>query len=247
MGRLVRSGLLTVLIGVLLTAALVGVAPAARPEIGVAREGHTSIEFVGHAEQAGLSFDSYGYLTHIAGLDDAALFADPDPGNRNEKTARFTFRGSAQAAQNFAVFAGAVAGPPSTAPSLFDVDSTGSETFYFSPSGSSARSFTDPASFATGAAVASYSIRFQDIIAALVPLDPNRGVLSGTGELCQQSASPFRLDGQQLRIGRVGLFQRVATHGWSVRTGATGPTSFTNFGGNTQVFDSGRCGDPRDL
>jgi hypothetical protein len=247
MKRLLGLGFLAALVTVLMIVAGATVAPAARPEIGVVRDGHTAIEFVGHAEQAGSSFDSYGYLTHIAGLDDAALFADPNPANRNEKTARFTFRASAQVAQNFAVFAGAAAGPPPTAPSLFDVDSTGSETFYFGANGNSARSFTDPVSFTTGAVVATYGLRFQDAVAALVGVDPNRGVLSGTGELCQQSASPFRLGGQELRIGRVGLFQRIATHGWSVRTSATGPTSFTNFGGNTQVFDSGRCGAPDDL
>jgi hypothetical protein len=242
MRRLVGLGLLAVLVAVLMIAASAAVAPAARSEIGIAGAGHTAVEFVGHVEQAGLSFDSYGYLTHIVGLADAALFSDPNPLNRDEKTARFTFRATAQASQRFAVLAGAVGGPPPTAPSLLDVDSTGSETFYFSPQGNTTRSFTEPASFSSGGVVATFDLRFQDSIAALVGIDPHRGVLSGTGELCQRSAREFTLDGQELRIGRTGLFARSTLHGWSVLTSPT-PTSFSNFGGNTQVFASERCGD----
>src|SRR5205807_4456602 len=145
-------------VAVLMIAATATVAPASRPEIGIASAGHTAVESVGHIEQAGLSFDSFGYLTHVVGLADADLFSDPNPLNRNEQTARFTFRATAQASQRFAVLAGAVGGPPPTAPSLLDVDSTGSQTFYFSSHGNSARSFTDPASFSSGAVVATFSL-----------------------------------------------------------------------------------------
>src|SRR5438270_11049842 len=107
-------------------------APAAeRGGIGDAHLGQTSMEFVGRAEQIGLGITMFGYVTHVAGLDDAALFATADPFARSEQTARITFFGTLTVQQSFMVL------PPPATSSLFDVDSAGHLRFFFleSPSG----------------------------------------------------------------------------------------------------------------
>lgn len=246
MKRIIGAGALAVAIAGMLVVMGTTLAPAASPaataQVGTARDGRNAIEFVGHVEQVGLNVETYGYLTHINGLSDASLFATANPLGHNEKTARFTFHGTATVSQGVSVLAGAAAGAPASAPSVFSTDSRGNLSFYFLQPGAD-RTFATPATFSMGTAVAGYTIRFQDVIAALVGVDPNRGVLSGIGELCQRSAKRFALAGHTYRLGRTHLFQRFSTHGWSVRTGITpaGPTSFTNLGGNTQVFRSANC------
>jgi hypothetical protein len=229
--RVALGGLVAV---VVVTALLVGVqlAPAAeRGEGDEVRPGVTSLEFVGRAEQNGTSITIFGYVTHLRGVDDAALFASAA---RNETTARITFSAATTISQTFTVL------PPPNQPSLFDSDSTGTLTFFFTdaPGG---RSFDTPASFATGTAVATNSLRFQDVVAALVGVDPTRGVVDSHGELCQQSAVAFRLNGEVQRIGRPGLLQDVSTHGWTTRTSPSPPQSFTHFGGRTAPLAEGRC------
>jgi len=246
MKRLIGLSAIAVVIAAMLVLMGSRLAPAAAPgdppQVGVARDGRNGVEFVGHVEQAGPTVETYGYLTHINGLSDASLFTTASPLGRNEKTARFSFHGTATVSQAFSVFAGAVGGAPPSAPSAFDTDSRGTLSFFFQQTGSD-RSFATPATFQTGTVVSTYAMRFQDIVAALVGVDPNRGVLSGTGELCQRSVKSFTLAGRRVQLGRTHLFQRFSTHGWSVRTGGTpaGPTSFTNLGGNTQVFRSANC------
>jgi hypothetical protein len=125
-------------------------------------------------------------------------------------------------------------------PSLFDVDSAGELAFWFSES-PSGRTFDSPGSFATGTEVARHTLRLQDVVAALVGVDPSRGVVDGNGELCQQSATPFRLAGEMQRLGHRGLVQNVFTHGWTVRTSPSPPRSFTHFGGHTSPTGDGHC------
>ena len=65
-------------------------ASAAAPRsVAVAPIGQTTQEFVGRVHQEVATFTEYGYLTHVAGLPDAALFSDPN--QRDEAHARFTF------------------------------------------------------------------------------------------------------------------------------------------------------------
>jgi hypothetical protein len=218
-------------------ALVVGVqmAPAAdRGDLGGDGHGRGSLEFVGRADQNGLSIAIFGYVTHVAGLDDAEVFATANPLLRNETNARITFTAQTQVNQAFQVL------PPPATSSLFDVDSAGTLTFYFvqTPSG---RSFGAPASFATGTPIASYALRFQDVVAALVGVDPTRGVVDSSGQLCQQSVTAFQLAGQTHRLGHPGVQHSVFTHGWTVRTSPNPPQSFTHFGGHTDVLSDGRC------
>ena len=218
-------------------ALVVGVqlAPAAeRGDLGDDRPLQSSIEFVGRSEQVGSSDTHFGYITHIAGIDDGELFSDPNPAARNETTAHLSFFATTSLEQNFMVL------PPPATPSLFDVDWSGTLTFYFAET-PPARSFATPASFASGVPVATHTVRLQDVVAALVGVDPSRGVVEANGELCQRSVTPFRLGGEVRRLGRRGLLQNISSHGWTVRTSPSPPQSFTHFGGHTAPIGEARC------
>jgi hypothetical protein len=218
-------------------AVLVGVqlAPAEeRGDLDRDARGGSSLEFVGRAEQVGPNITIFGYVTHVVALDDASLFAPTNPPVRNETNARISFQAHTTISQAFQVL------PPPDVSSLFDVDSSGTLIFYFreAPSG---RTFSNPSSFATGAPVASYALHFQDVVAALVGVDPTRGVVDSNGELCQQSAVAFNLQGERRILGHPGAQQHVFTHGWTVRTSPQPPQSFTHFGGHTDSLREGRC------
>jgi len=221
----------------LAAALVVGVqlAPAAeRGDASDQRLSQTSLEFVGRAEQAAASVTEFGYITHIAGVEDADLFSDPSPAARNEKTAHLSFFATTTIAQRFTVL------PPPAVPSLIDVDSAGTIAFYFSET-PPARSFDTPASFASGTRVASHTVRLQDVIAALAGIDPSRGVVDGNGELCQLSVTPFRLGGEVRRLGRAGLLQNFSSHGWTTLSSPSPPQSSTQFGGHTTATGEGDC------
>jgi hypothetical protein len=213
----------------------VQMAPAAdRGDLGGDGHGRGSVEFVGRAEQNALAISIFGYVTHVVGLDDASLFATTSQFSRNETNARISFTATTKVSQAFQVL------PRPAVSSLFDTDSSGTLTFYFaeSPSG---RTFDNPLSFESGSAIASYTLRFQDVVAALVGVDSNRGVVDSNGQLCQQSVNAFRLDGETHRLGHPGAQQGVFTHGWTVRTSATPSQSFTHFGGHTDTLGDASC------
>jgi len=210
----------------------VQLAPASeRGDFGADTQG-TAIEFVGRATQNGLGIGIVGYVTRVAGVPEADLFATSNPLTRNENTARITFSASTTISQSFMVL------PQS--PTLFDVNSAGSLSFFFSDTGG-ARSFDPASGFESGTRVASYSVRFQDVVAALGGIDPNRGVVDGHGELCQTSASSFRVGGETRRLGHPGTQQSIFTHGWTTRTSPNPPQSQTQFGGHTTLIGDGRC------
>jgi hypothetical protein len=215
-------------------AMLVGVqlAPAAERGDFAADTRGTALEFVGRATQNGPGISIVGYVTRVVGVPEAGLFATSNPLARNENTARITFSASTTISQSFMVL------PQS--PTLFDVNSAGSLSFFFTDAGG-ARSFVTPSSFASGTQIASYSVRFQDVVAALGGIDPNRGVVDGSGELCQTSASSFQIGGEMRRLGHPGTQQSIFTHGWTTRINPNPPQSQTQFGGHTTVIGDGRC------
>ena len=236
MQRSVAIGALTILLAVAALLVSAQLAPAAAPDVGLARDGRPALEFVGRVQQVGPAFTTFGYVTHVAGLEDAAIFSNPSPTARNEQTARLTFSGTATLAQGFTV--PSLSGVPST----FDADSMGDLTIFFSAAPPSGRSFDVPSSFSAGAAgVATYSVHFQDSVAALVGIDPMRGVVDGWGEFCQQQRNSFTLDGQTQSLGRSGMLLLVSTHGWSVRTSPQGPQATTTFAGRATLGSEGGC------
>jgi hypothetical protein len=226
-----RVGFSVVSVATIAVALFVGVqlAPAAeRGDFGDETGGAT-LEFVGRAVQNGGSISIVGYLTRVAGVPEADLFAATDPFGRNENTARITFTASTTISQSFMLL------PQS--PTLFDVNSAGPLTFFFTDL-PSPRSFDTPASFGSGTPIGGYSVRFQDVVAAL---DTTRGVVDGNGELCQRSASSFRIGGETRRFGHPGTHQSIFTHGWTTRTNPLPPQSLTQFGGHTTAIGDGRC------
>ena len=67
-------------------------------------------------------------------------------------------------------------------------------------------SWDDPGSFAAGEPVAEYSIRLLDTLQRQAP---GVGVLVGDGQLTQETAAEFSLDGERYRFGVVGIAQRL--------------------------------------
>jgi hypothetical protein len=229
-----RIGFSIVSVATIAVALFAGVqlAPAAeRGSLGDDTRG-SALEFVGRASQDGLNITIAGYVTRMDGVADADLFATTNPFARNESTARVTYSASTTISQSFMVL------PQS--PTLFDVNSAGSMRFFFTDGGAS-RSFDTPESFALGTPVATYAVRFQDVVAALGGIDPTRGVVDGNGELCQTSGSSFRIGGELRRFGHPGTQQSIFTHGWTTRTNPNPPQSQTQFGGHTSAIGDGRC------
>jgi hypothetical protein len=228
-----RIGLSVVSIATIAVAVFAGaqLAPAAeRGEFGDESRA-SALEFVGQATQDGASISIVGYVTRIAGIADADLFATTNPLARNENTARITFSASTTISQSFVVV-------PQN-PTMFDVNSAGSLTFFFTDA-PAPRSFGTPGSFSSGTPVATNSVRFQDVVAALGGIDPTRGVVDGNGELCQTSATSFRIGGENRRLGKSGTQSTIFTHGWTTRTSPK-PQSQTQFGGHTTVLGDSRC------
>jgi hypothetical protein len=189
--------------------------------VGVAPFGQNAIEFIGQIDQVGPSFTGYGYLTHVAGLPDAALFASPTV--RDESTARLTFFATSTATARYLMLSSGL-------PSLHDVSSQGQFTFYFNPTPGG--SFANPLSFASGTPVASSAVRLQDILSIYAP---GQGIATGYGDGVQSTASAFTLDGQRVRLGMAGLRERFTTNGRGTLTGPTGPNSTIIFAGNAVV------------
>jgi hypothetical protein len=163
-----RSDIAALFVGVQL-------APAAERGDSGDAAGNTALEFVGRATQNGASISIVGYVTRVAGVADADLFATTNPLARNENTARITYSASTTVSQSFMVL------PQS--PTLFDVNSAGS-LIVFLTDAPGPRSFDAVASFSSSRPIAGYSVRFQDVVAALGGIDPTRGVVDGSSTDC---------------------------------------------------------------
>lgn len=224
--RLVRPslfiafGLAIVLTAVLLSGAWQG-SSAAPPaaiasEVGVAPLGRNAVEFVGIVDQNGLDFTYYGYLTYIAGITNTLLFRDPI--SHTEGTARFTFYGNATLTGRAIVN------------NLFNLNATGTITYFFDEN--QGADFADPASFTRGAAIASATTRFQNV---LVVTAPNTGIANGVAELTQTSSAPFELAGQSYQLGRNLMEQRFTYNGFGTRLEPTAPRAVIVIAANGQV------------
>ena len=116
--------------------------------------------------------------------------------------------------------------------SVFILDSVGTTTFHFDENPYGATRFDNPSSFQTGAPVATFSGRYQDILNVQ---RPNLGIANGMGELTQLTAQPFVLVAQTYRLGQGGLAERLWFAGEGARTDAITPRSFTVGGGHVTV------------
>lgn len=192
-------------------------ARAAASVVGAGANGQHAFEFTGRIDQNGTVLVSYGYLTHVQGLSDAALFSNR--ANTSESTARFTYYGSARVTNR------AVNGV------LFNLGSRGSVTFYFNAAAGAA--FGDPSSFKRGRSIATFTNRQQSIVNVI---SPNQGVLTVMGEAVQTKSGTFTLQSKQYRFGRRGLREDVMATGQGIRSQPSPPVaSFPTAGANFVV------------
>ena len=167
--------------------------------VGMPRHGESALEFLGRSDQDGPTVTHYGYLTHLFGLANAALFSDPT--TRTEATARFTFTTTTILTARHEVGNLIVTAAPGTLTIYFN-DTPGSD-------------FTQPGSFASNQPVAIFSVRYHNILNVQ---GPNEGIATATADLVQLSASAFTLNGRQHRLGTQGLQLRVRATGQGTRT-----------------------------
>src|SRR5829696_4449331 len=154
-----------------------------------------SLGFTGRNVYSGESVELFGYLTDVIGLEHSLLFTDADAAP-SPQTARFTYAGSVTIASradraDVTTFAG-----------------DGVLRIYLQVHDAAAggASWDDPGSFAAGELVAEYSIHLLDTLQRQAP---GVGVLVGDGELTQEIAAEFSLDGERYRFGVVGIAQRL--------------------------------------
>jgi hypothetical protein len=173
--------------------------PDAVRVVGAPGPGDTAFEFIGRDDQPDLSHAVfYGYVTHLSGVPDAALFSSRT--SRTEKTARITFR------VNLTLDAHLALQP------LFVTSGSGRLRFYFKASPGA--TFGDPASFSRGVVIATSLSRFHDIVNAQ---SQSLGIESSTGAVIQRTAGTVRLNGRRYRFGRVGLRERFTAVGEGMR------------------------------
>jgi hypothetical protein len=176
-------------------------------------EDSNTIEFVGRIDQEGPSFTGYGYLTHVDGTEDGALFDSP-PLAASEKSARLTFRFKAQATSR------------GTLREVFAIHSRG--TIEFFANDRPGADFDDPNSFARGRRVSRGSLDVQNIITVYAP---NRGIAEASGVLSLDEAGDFEIGDEQVAIGEDGDSLRATLAGAGTRSNAVLPRSVINFAG----------------
>jgi hypothetical protein len=194
-------------------ALLLGSIPASaadRAVVGVSQQGGNASEYIGVIQQNGPEFTAVGYLTHVHGVDPAALYTDPAV--RTAATARFTFTSNATAVSN------------STVGAVTQIGAVGKLNIYFNATGGA--DFANPDSFAVGTEIAALDARFHNILSVIAP---NSGVADATVETTQRIARAFDLDGQKLKFGHPELRQRMTLAGKATRSQVAPPLSTTEF------------------
>ncbi len=162
---------------------------------GLARgtTGTMVVEFRGRIAQSGSNgqdFSCVGYLTRVNGLTDSQLFASS---THDETTALFTASSVGQLVSRV------------LDQNVHLLDVTGSLTVY--RRSAPGASWTHPASFSRGKAVATYTLTIQDVLSVFAP---SQGMLDLTADMVQTAAhAPFGAG--TARFGAVG--DRLRLHG----------------------------------
>ena len=160
-------------------------------EVGAGPIREQSLGFTGRNVYSGESVELFGYLTAVIGLERSLLFTDADAAP-SPQTARFTYAGSV-----------AIASRTDRA-DMTTIAGDGVLRIYLNDAAGA--SWDDPGSFAAGEPVAEYAIRLVDTLHRQAP---GVGVLVGDGQLTQETAAEFSLDGERYRFGAVGIAQRL--------------------------------------
>jgi hypothetical protein len=176
-----------------------------------------AMEVFGSLSQVGNALTGYGFLTRVAGVPTASLFAGEAHG---EATARLTFFATATVDERF------------VRPTLFSVVALGRLSVFLHPNGGG--SFANPQSFAGGTHIATYAGRFVN---RLTLIATNQAVNAMTGELQQSQAAAFTLARRRRRFGRRGLRLRLTATGPGTRnTDPTTPRALFDVGGELTVI-----------
>lgn len=171
--------------------------------VGISDGTRNSIEIIGMVQQQGFEVVFAGYVTHIDGVPDEALFAEgTSPFARGEDTALFTFYGTGAAYQR------------SVLENLTTTAATVEFTFYYDGT-PRASSFEDLGTFIGTTGIASHRARYQNIINVQ---EPNVGVFMMDGATEQLSATPFTLGGATYQFGEVGMTGRSENFGQGFRS-----------------------------
>ena len=149
--------------------------------------------------------EMFGYLTSIIGLDPTLLFTETPP---SESSARFTYAGSV---------------PVTSRSNRGDITTLASEgVLLIFLDDAAGASWDDPPSFGDGQPVAELSIRLRETLHRQAP---GVGVLVGDGDLAQEMAAEFALEGEQYRFGDEAIEQRLQYVG-ALQNSTAEPPSF---------------------
>ncbi|MFN8376319.1 MAG: hypothetical protein U0694_26040 [Anaerolineae bacterium] len=170
-------------------------------EIGIPSVGQTAYEFIAQIDQSGFDLTISGYLTHVGGIAADSLFvAGTNPAERSEASAYLTMQATGS------IYARSVL------QSIFDTNASLTLTIYYHETPGA--SFDDLASFAAGTPVAVYTVRLQNILNVQ---SPDVGIANSNGESVQSESTPFSLNGQDVRFGRVGMTTHLSAFGQGFR------------------------------
>jgi hypothetical protein len=175
--------------------------------------GANTLELIGRIDQTGASFAGYGYVTHVDGIEDSALFSSP-PLTASEKSARLTFSFKAEL------------GSRATLGNEFALRSKG--TIQFFSNDQPAADFEKPDSFAQGDQVASGPIDIQTVITVYAP---DKGILDASGTLSLDDTGDFKLGDTSASLP--GGSERLSLSGSGTRSDAILPKSVIDFAGST--------------
>jgi hypothetical protein len=180
-----------------------------------------AFEFVARGDQSGDTASTYGYLSHIDGIDDASLFTNGQGQAPNETNARFTLVTTLTFTSRFAN-ANVIVGVQ---------DETMSVYFTEFPT---ARDFTKPETFAQGDVVATFHNRVQTVLNVQTPISqqgPGMGIIHATTQATEQGSTAFTLGGKSYALGRIGSAFRMEATGEGTLTSASPLTAHFVFGG----------------
>jgi hypothetical protein len=164
-------------------------------EVGAGPIREQSLGVTGRNIYSDESVELFGYLTAVIGLERDLVFTDADAAaGPSLETARFTYAGSIANASR------------SERADVTTTTGDGVLRIYLHETDAAGASWDDPASFASGEPVAEYSNRLLDTLQRQAP---DIGVLVGDGQLTQETAVEFSLDGERYRFGAVGIAQRL--------------------------------------
>lgn len=200
-------------------------------EVGSGPPGERSLALDGRLVQRGQTIEMYGYATAIVGLNEALLSTDSALG---VDTARFTFQGEIEITDRSR---------------QGDVETTrgaGSLRLYFVDMAGA--SWDDPASFASGQPIASWSLQVTE---ATQRQAPGVGVVVGDGQMTQTAAGEFAAGGDRYRLGKAGIAQRLRLVGALLGSNGADVTRAAAWTGTVTVTENvvqpvrlGRAGTP---